>query len=157
MKRFLFDCGTRDVTASTGILALRVMTGLMMLIGHGWPKLAEFSGRKELFYVPDFFPLKLMSPPVSLVATITAELGASILIILGLGTRPAAFLLGFTMVVAVFDVQQAAPWFVKPPTIVEAKELGLMYLIPMIAIIFSGAGLFSFDSALHQESKRRRW
>ena len=157
MKRFLFDCGTRDVTASVGILALRVMTGLMMLIGHGWPKLTEFAQRKELFYVPDFFPLKFMSPPVSLVATITAEVGASVLIILGLATRPAAFLLGFAMVVAVFDFHQDAPWFVKPPTIMEAKELGLMYLIPMIAVIFSGAGLFSVDSALYQESKRRRW
>jgi putative oxidoreductase len=157
MKRFLFDCGTRDVTASVGILALRVMTGLMMLIGHGWPKLTEFSQRKELFYVPDFFPLRYMSPPVSLVASITAEVGASVLIIMGLATRPAAFLLGFAMVVAVFDFHQGAPWFVKPPTIMEAKELGLMYLIPMIAIIFSGAGLFSVDSALYQESKRRRW
>ena len=157
MKRFLFDCGTRDATASAGILALRVMTGLMMLIGHGWPKLTEFAQRKELFYVPDFFPLKFMSPPVSLDATITAEDGASVLIILGLATRPAAFLLGFAMVVAVFDYHQDALWFVKPPTIMEAKELGLMYLIPMIAIIFSGAGLFSIDSALYQESKRRRW
>lgn len=157
MKRFLFDCGTRDATASAGFLALRVMTGLMMLCGHGWPKLMEFSQRKDLFYVPDFFPLKYLSPPVSLGAAVTAEVGASILIILGLATRPAAFLLGCTMVVAVFDFHQAAPWFVKPPTIMEAKELGLMYLIPMIVIILSGGGLFSADAALYKESKRRRW
>ena len=42
MKKFFFDCGTRDATASLGILALRVMVGLMMLIGHGIPKIREF-------------------------------------------------------------------------------------------------------------------
>jgi putative oxidoreductase len=157
MKKFLFDCGTRDVTASVGILALRVLVGCMMFFGHGLPKLQEYSARKDLFYVPDFFPLKYMSPPVSLMASITAEFGASFLIILGLATRPAAFLLGFTMVVAVFGFHQSAPWFVKPPTIMEAKELGLLYLIPMIVLILSGGGLFSVDSVLYKESKRRRW
>lgn len=157
MKKFFFDCGTRDVTASTGILALRVLVASMMLFGHGLPKLREYSASRDLFPVPDFFPLSLMSPQVSLIATITAEFGAALLIILGLATRPAAFLLGFTMVVAVFEIKQGAPWFVNPPTVYDAKELGLMYLIPMIAIILSGAGLFSLDSLLYKESKRRRW
>ncbi len=157
MKRFLFDCGTRDATASLGILALRLLTGLMMLIGHGIPKLMDYSARKDLFYVPDFFPLNFMSPPLSLMASISAEVGASILIILGIATRPAAFILGFSMVVAVFGFHADAPWFVKPPTYVDAKELGLLYLIPMIAIIFSGGGLFSADSQLYRDAKRRRW
>jgi putative oxidoreductase len=91
MKKFLFDCGTRDITASVGIFSLRLMIGLMMLIGHGIPKLQEYTSRKDLFYVPDFFPLKYMSPPVSLMASIGAEVGAAILIMIGLATRPAAF------------------------------------------------------------------
>lgn len=157
MKKFFFDCGTRDATASLGILALRVLIGLMMLIGHGIPKIQEYAARKDLFYVPDFFPLKYMSPPVSLMAAITAEVAASALIILGLATRPAAFLLGFSMIVAVFGFHEPAPWFVKPPTIMDAKELGLLYLIPMIAIILSGAGAFSLDAALYRDTKRRRW
>ena len=36
MKRFLFDCGTRDTTASLGIFALRVMIGLVMT-ANGFP------------------------------------------------------------------------------------------------------------------------
>jgi putative oxidoreductase len=157
MKRFLFDCGTRDATASLGILALRLLTGLMMLIGHGIPKLTDYAARKDLFYVPDFFPLRYMSPPMSLMAAIGAEVGASVLIILGIATRPAAFILGFSMVVAVFGFHSDAAWFVKPPTYVDAKELGLLYLIPMIAIILSGGGLFSADSLLYRDVKRRRW
>lgn len=157
MKKFLFDCGTRDATASVGILALRVMIGLMMLIGHGIPKIQEYSARKDLFYVPDFFPLKYLSPPLSLMACIAAEVGAAALIILGLATRPAAFVLGFAMVVVAFGFHGSAPWFVKPPTVTDAKELGLLYLIPMIAIILSGAGAYSIDAGLYREGKRRRW
>jgi putative oxidoreductase len=157
MKKFLFDCGTRDVTASVGILSLRLMIGLMMLIGHGIPKLQEYTSRKDMFYVPDFFPLKYMSPPISLMASIGAEVGAAVLIMIGLATRPAAFVLGFAMVIAAFGFHEPAPWFVKPPTVMDAKELALLYLIPMIAIILSGPGAFSLDAGLYKEGKRRRW
>lgn len=157
MKKFFFDCGTRDVTASIGVLALRVMIGLMMLIGHGLPKLQGYTERKDLFPVPDFFPLKYLSPPLSLMMAIGAEVGAAALIILGLATRPAAFFLGMTMVVAAFNFHAAAPWFVKPPTIYDAKELAVLYLVPMIVLILTGAGSYSLDAGLYRESKRRRW
>lgn len=156
MKKFLFDCGTRDATASIGIFSLRVMTGLMMLAGHGIPKLQGFAAAKDSFYVPDFFPLNYMSPTVSLVACICAEFGAPILIILGLATRPAAFLLAFNMVVAAFGVHASAAWFMGQGVPVS-KEPALLYLIPAIAIILSGAGAFSLDSAICKEDKRRRW
>ena len=155
MKKFFFDCGTRDTTASVALLALRVMIGLMMFIGHGLPKLQGFSSIKK-WYVPDFFPLHYMSPSVSLVATIIAELGASALIILGLATRTAAFVLGFAMVVAAFGVHGADPWFMGPG-VPAAKEMALLYLIPMIAIILAGGGAFSLDAAIHKDGKRRRW
>ena len=157
MKKFLFDCGTRDATASYGILALRVMVGMMMLCGHGIPKIQKYAAIKNVFYVPDFFPLCYMQPAVSLMACIGAEVAASILIILGLSTRPAAFVLGFSMVVAVFGCQGSAPWFVSPPTVLVAKELGLLYLIPLIAIILTGAGVFSLDAGIYNNNKRRRW
>lgn len=156
MKAFFFDCGTRDATASLGILVLRVCTGLMMVFGHGLPKLRNFDKVAEKFPVPDFFPLSYMSKQVSLGACITGELVAASLIVLGLATRPAAFLLGFTMVVAAFHVHGAAPWFMGPG-VDSAKEPALLYLIPCIALIFSGAGSYSIDSLLHQERRRRRW
>lgn len=157
MKKFFFDCGTRDLTASIGIAALRVMLGLMMLIGHGWPKLQGYGARKDLFFVPDFFPLKYLTPPLSLMAVTAAEVGASLLIIVGLATRPAAFVLGMTLVVAVFSFHHDAAWFVAPPTLMEAKELGLLYLIPLVAIILTGGGLVSLDCLFYKERKRRRW
>lgn len=157
MKKFFFDCGTRDAQASIGLLALRIMVGLMMIIGHGIPKLYDFSSRKDFFYVPDFFPFYFMSSQVSLGVCIFAEVVAATLVIIGLATRSAAFMLGFAMVVAAFGFLGTAPWFVKPPTIMDAKELSLMYLIPMIALILTGSGSYSLDSMLYRDSKRRRW
>ena len=155
MKRFLFDCGTRDTTASIGLLFLRVSVGLMMLIGHGWGKVKNFAGIKDDFPVPDFFPLSWMSPPVSLMATIGAEVVCAGLLVLGLMSRISAFVLGFTMVVAAFHVQAALPFFYSPPDALRAKELAVMYLIPAVAIVLAGGGAYSLDAAIVKEGRRR--
>lgn len=155
IKRILLDCGTRDATASLGLLALRVMTGLMMLFGHGIPKIRGFDAiLKKGFYEPDFFPLSMLPPQVNLGLITGAEVVASSLIILGLMTRPAAFILGFAMTVAAFGVHGSDLWFSKGG---PSKELALLYLIPCIAIILSGAGSYSLDAVLHKDGKRRRW
>lgn len=156
MKKFLFDCGTRDATASLGLFALRVLIGSMMLIGHGIPKIQNFATLKPMFPVPPLLD-GLLSPPASLILCICAEAGAAAFVILGIATRPAAFLLGLCMVFAGFGYLNSAPWFQSTPTLVETKELSVLYLIPMLAIILAGAGSYSFDALLHKEDKRRRW
>jgi putative oxidoreductase len=155
MKKILFECGTRDTTASLGILALRLMTGLMMLLGHGMVKIQSYPMLKDKFELK-VFPFQHFAPSINLMLCIAAEVGAAALVILGLCTRPAAFVLGFTMVVAAFGVHGASPWFLGPG-VTAAKELALLYLIPMIAIILTGGGAFSLDAVLYKEGKRRRW
>lgn len=155
MKKILFDCGTRDVPASLGLLVLRLGIGSMMLFGHGVPKLQAYAALKDGWHVPPLWPLSLMSPPVSLIATIAAELLCAALVVIGLGTRFAAFILGFAMVVAAFDVGGSWPWFALPPG--ESKEPALLYLVPMVVLILTGAGATSLDAALYRDSKRRRW
>lgn len=154
MKKFLFDCGTRDATASLGILFLRVCTGLMMMLGHGIPKIQSFAEKKDGFPVPDFFPLKYMSNPVSLMATIGAEVGCAALLILGLATRPAAFIFAFTMIVAAFGILGNAPWFI--PDGIGPKEGPVLYLIPAVAILLTGAGQYSVDASILKE-RRKKW
>ena len=154
LKRFLLDCGTRDAVAAPGLFVLRVATGLMMLIGHGLPHLRDFADLKNTWYVPNFFPFYFMTPPISLIATIGAEVGAAALLIAGLLTRPAAFVFCFAMVVAGFDVCGGAPWFAQPAT---GKELAVLYLIPGMVLLLTGAGGWSLDAVLLREAKRRRW
>jgi putative oxidoreductase len=155
MKRILFDCGTRDTTASLGILALRVMIGLMMMFGHGILKIQNYTLLKDKFELK-VYPFNHIAPSINLLLGIAAEVGAAALIVIGLCTRPAAFVLGFTMVVAAFGVHGAHPWFMAQGD-PAAKELALLYLIPMIAIILTGGGSFSLDATIHKEGKRRRW
>jgi putative oxidoreductase len=155
MKKIFFDCGTRDVTASLGLLVLRLSFGLMMLFGHGIPKLQSFATMKDKFFVTSMWPFSHLSPPVSLMATIGAELVCSVLIVLGLSTRFAAFFLGFAMVVAAFDFAGSGTWFMTGAGL--AKEPALLYLIPMLVLIITGAGATSFDAVIFKDTKRRRW
>ncbi|MCF7731708.1 MAG: DoxX family protein [Akkermansiaceae bacterium] len=155
LKRFLFNCGTRDGVASVGLVVLRVAVGLMMLLGHGLPKWRNYAALRIEWHVPDFFPLYYLSPQLSLLATLGAEVLAAGLLVLGLMTRPAAFVLGFVMVVAAFDVNGALPWV--SATGGASKELALLYLIPMLVLLLTGAGAWSLDASLYREPKRRHW
>lgn len=154
MKTFLFDCGSRDAGVSLGLLILRVGTGLLMLFGHGISKLQGFAEKSKGFPVPDFFPLKYMSSPVSLSATIFAEVVCAALLVLGLATRPAAFVLAFTMTVAAFNIHAGGPLFTSGGA--GAKEPAILFLIPCIVLLLSGAGVFSADSQILKE-RRRNW
>ena len=154
MKHFLFDCGPRDATTSLGLLILRVGIGLLMLFGHGLSKLQGFAEKSKGFYVPDFFPLKYMSSPVSLGATVFAEVGCAALLVLGLATRPAAFVLAFTMTVAAFDVHGSGPLFMSGGA--GAKEPAILFLLPCLALLLSGAGSISADGLILKE-RRRSW
>ncbi|MEO0018288.1 MAG: hypothetical protein RLZZ522_1571 [Verrucomicrobiota bacterium] len=154
LKRCIFDCGTRDAGLAPGLLFLRGMIGAMMLVGHGLPKISTYAALRDGWPVPDFFPLYFMSPAVSLMATIGAEVGAAACLILGLMTRPAAFVFCFAMAVAAFDVCAAQPLFAMPAS---GKELAVLYLVPALMILFTGAGTWSLDAAILRAGKRRRW
>ena len=72
----------RPICSAIGLLILRVCLGCMMLFGHGWGKLLNFSEYAEKF--PD--PIGL-GVTVSLILAIFAEFVCSILVVLGLATR----------------------------------------------------------------------
>jgi len=153
MKKLFFDCGTREASASLGLLVLRASIGSMMLFGHGWGKIGKFAVLKNEWPKPNIWPLNRLPDSVSLLGTIAIEVGVSALLILGLATRPAAFLLGFAMVVAAFQVHGGDPFFMAGGA---AKEPAILYLIPCVVLILTGAGNFSLDSLIFKE-KRRRW
>lgn len=116
---------------SIGLLLLRVAFGGLMLV-HGVPKLTGFNEMADKF--PD--PIGIGSQ-LSLIGAVGAEVGCSVLLILGLGTRLAAVPLAFTMFVALFLVHADDPW--------QVKELAAAYLCVYVAIIFTGGGEFSLD------------
>ncbi|QDV44631.1 Putative oxidoreductase CatD [Stieleria neptunia] len=119
---------------SAGLLVLRVGIGCLMLV-HGLAKLNGFSTMSESF--PD--PIG-MGSTLSLVMAIGAEVGCSLLLIIGFATRFASLPLAFTMIVALFVVHAADPW--------QAKELAAVYLLVYVSLALTGPGLFSVDHAV---------
>lgn len=132
----------KNLSVSLGLLILRVSFGGLMLV-HGWQKLAAYGDLAGKF--PD--PIG-MGSQFSLLATIIAEFGCSILLILGLGTRLAALILGFTMAVALFVVHGDDPW--------QKKELAAVYLSVYATLLVTGGGPISVDMSILKIFRRKK-
>ena len=128
-----------------GLLFARVSIGLLMLIEHGWPKLANFSERAETFSDP-----LGVGSQMSLTLAVGAEVFASILLILGLFTRAAAVPLIITMAVIVFLVQAGNPF-----AEFRSRELALLFGFTYMMFFLTGPGRFSLDHFLEKWWNRR--
>lgn len=139
---------THSKTVDFGLLIARVGFGLLMAFGHGLSKLwsdgsfgppAGFvQGVGNLgFPIPIFFAWS-----AGIAEFVAALLVAALLVAAGLLTRPMALVLVFNMSVAAFGQHLNDPIFAKSP---PSKELALLYLIPFLSLLFTGAGRFSAD------------
>lgn len=130
------------IWSSLGLLTLRVGAGSLMLFGHGWKKIVNFSELSRVF--PD--PLDIGSD-WSLALAIFAEVFCALGIIFGVLTRLAAIPLITTMLVAALLVHSDAAW--------AKTELSVIYLIPFLAIALTGPGKFSVDASYGPLFRRR--
>lgn len=131
----LFSVYNATVSTDVALLLIRVGFGVLMLT-HGIPKFQMlFSGEAV-----QFLPLFGLSATASMALAATAEVGGSILLIIGLGTRLAVIPLIFTMLVAVFVAHASDPLAVKEPAI--------HFLIVYFALLFAGSGRYSVDKRL---------
>jgi putative oxidoreductase len=129
-----------DVLTSFGLLLLRLGVGVFMA-AHGWGKVQMIMEGKP--FPAD--PIGL-GPQLSLYMVTAAEFGCAILVILGLFTRLAAVPVAFAMGVAAFVAHANDPWF--NTGMGAAKEGALMFMIPFLALVFTGPGQFSLDHLL---------
>jgi putative oxidoreductase len=134
MKNILFNSGKHKPLPSFALLVLRASVGFMM-IAHGWPKLIHFASKANSF--PD--PLKIGSS-LSLGLVVFAEFFCAILVVIGLGTRFAAFPIMVAMAVAAFFIHGKDPF--------SDRELSMLYLSAFTAIMILGAGSYSLDRAI---------
>jgi putative oxidoreductase len=133
--------GVDDRIPSIGLLVLRLGTGSLLLYGHGWGKITNFSKRLPAFSDPIG-----LGPEVSFVLVVFAEVVCSIALMVGLGTRFAAVPIMIFGLIAAF-VQHIADPFPK-------KELALLYAIPALTLLCTGAGRFSLDALVGSIWKR---
>ena len=131
-----------EIWSSLGLLTLRVGAGSLILFGHGWKKLTNFSELTRVF--PD--PLGIGSD-WSLALAVFAEVFCALGIIFGAMTRLATIPLIATMLVAALLVHSDDSW--------AKTELAMIYLIPFLTIVFTGPGKFSVDAAYGPLLRRR--
>ena len=115
------------------LLVLRLAIGGMMLT-HGIPKLQKVLAGNYQFGDP-----LGLGQEVSLILTVFAEVGCSVLILVGFLTRLATVPLLFTMVVALIFVHGSDPF--------SDKELPLLYALIYATIFFAGPGKYSVDGS----------
>jgi len=84
-----------------------------------------------------------MSPELSLALTVFAQVICSGLLLFGLGTRLAAFILAINMLVAVVVAHKADPF--------EKAEPALHFLLVYIVLLLTGAGRFSLDKLIQKK------
>lgn len=123
--------------ADLGLLMLRVWAGASMAILHGWVKLTNFSAFSGKFADP----FGLGSTP-SLALVVFAELVCAIFIVLGLFTRLAALILGFTMAVA-FKVGHGMKLSGD-----GNGEVAFLFLGACVALLVAGPGKLSIDAKM---------
>jgi putative oxidoreductase len=153
----------QDRPVSIGLLILRVGIGGYMLT-HGWGKL-------QMLLAGDFDkfgdPIGL-GKPLSLFLIVMAEFAGALFVMLGLATRFAAVLPVVSMGVAAFVAHGSDPWTMEEGYRLfmtgaskswASKEPALLFLIPFLALVFTGAGRYSLDALIGprwQETRARR-
>lgn len=127
----IFSINRSTQSIDIAILIARVAISLLMLT-HGLSKIALFNEQPVQFM--DFMGL---GAELTLALAIFAEIGCSVLILFGLGTRIAVIPLIIVMVVAVFVFHANDP-FIK-------QEMGLHYLLVYLVLLITGSGKYSLD------------
>ena len=126
--------GTMAGWTQRAVSVLRIITGLM-IIEHGMGKLLGFPA------VPAYANIKLFS---LIGAAGFIELIGGALLIIGLLTRPAAFILSGEMAVAYFMAH--APKSFYP--LVNGGTLAIIYCFACLYLSTAGAGTWSADAAM---------
>jgi putative oxidoreductase len=133
--RKLLSTAYSDGAFNFALLVQRVVSGLLLLIGHGLPKISNFSEYSANFYDP--FRIGHRN---SLVLVILAELFCSMLLVLGLFTRIVAFVIVLDLSIAVFIFHHDQP--------LKNFELGAIYLVNIFTIMIVGPGRVSVDGMM---------
>jgi putative oxidoreductase len=133
---------TSDRHAGWGLLALRLITGVVMLLA-GWMKLFDFGvGAFAKALAAEGVPLpELFAWGVTLLEVV----GGAFLII-GLLSKPLALLLAIDMVMAILLVSHETGFLSKDGK--SGMELNLLLIGGFLAILFSGPGSISVDRLL---------
>ncbi|HYD51815.1 MAG TPA: DoxX family protein [Gemmatimonadaceae bacterium] len=134
---------TRRVGAlDVGLLALRLFAGLSLAFAHGINKLPPTPR-----FVAGVVEMGFPAPQLFAWAAGIAEVGGGLLLVVGLLTRPAAFLILVVMCVAAFIRQAGDPYVEIEPA--------LLFGAVALCFLIGGAGRLSLDAVFRRRSANR--
>ena len=138
LSRFL---NAKFVPSSTdaGLLLLRVGTGLILFLRHGWEKVSQLTLSNPHF--PD--PIHI-GHSTSWVIAMLADGICSLLIILGVGTRWLS-LYCFVNILVAWSLVHHFTFLGKTPG-ADHGELIALYLSAFLALMVAGSGRYSVDA-----------
>ncbi|AEX23602.1 MULTISPECIES: DoxX family protein [Vibrio] len=140
----------QKITASNAgfsTLALRIPIGIIFM-AHGSQKLFGWFGGYGLEGTGQWMASIGLGPGVLMAFLAgSGEFFGGLFILLGLLTRPAATVLSFTMLIAIFSVHFENGLFLAN----NGYEFGLALLAASVSLIFSGAGKAGLDNLLNKK------
>lgn len=137
MKKLL---NVNEATTATDIAVLIARIGIAsLMLTHGFPKLMMLISGGPIQFPPVFG----MSPELSLILAVFAEVVCSVLLLAGLGTRLVLIPLFITMLVAVLLIHSSDPFAVKEPAILYSLVFGTLFL--------TGSGRYSLDYLIQKK------
>jgi len=142
MKR-LFNTNYSHRSLDIALLILRISIAALMLT-HGIQKLNMLTAGAGVHF-PD--PLGV-SPTISLVLVVFAEVFCSLCVLVGFATRLAVLPLIFNMLIIILVVMGNKG--------LEKQEAGIHYLLVYVVLLLAGSGAFSIDRIISRSSARRR-
>lgn len=135
VKKILFST---QMDANPGTLILRLFIGAAMMT-HGFPKL--FGGMEG--FTEFVAGLGVPAPQVMAFLAAFAESFGALLLLIGLLTRPAAFLIACTMAVAALGAHGDGGF--------AAQEKAWLYFVPCLFFMLKGAGKWSLDALISRK------
>lgn len=137
MKKLL---NVNEATTATDIAVLIARIGIAsLMLTHGIPKLMMLISGGPIQFPPVFG----MSPELSLILAVFAEVVCSVLLLAGLGTRLVLIPLFATMLVAALLIHSSDPFAVKEPAILYSLVFGTLFL--------TGSGRYSLDYLIQKK------
>ncbi|REG84417.1 DoxX family protein [Marinomonas pollencensis] len=132
---------------SLSALILRAPIGII-LMAHGAQKLFGWFGGYGLEGTGQFMASLGLNPGYLMAFLAgSAEFFGGLALLIGLLTRPAAFVVAFTMLIAIFSVHISHGLFASN----GGYEYALSLFVVAVAILIQGAGRFSVDKAIQNK------
>jgi|SRR5580704_13824159 len=133
MKKIL-SIGYSSSAFNVATFLLRVTFGALMFFNHGLVKLNKFSEMQNAFFDPFHIGHKF-----SFILVLFSEVVCAILLVIGLCTRIAAFVLFVEMLIVVFLFHKGQP--------IAEFEIAILHLSVYFSLLLIGPGKISVDGA----------